>query len=50
MMKHECKVTVIDKKCFADFQEQYLADIDSIHRITIYKATARKDKDWKYTL
>ena len=25
MMKHECKVTVIDKKCFADFQEQYLA-------------------------
>lgn len=20
MMKHECKVTVIDKKCFADFQ------------------------------
>lgn len=27
-----------------------LADIDSIHRITIYKATARKDKDWKYTL
>ena len=27
-----------------------LTDIDSIHRITIYKATARKDKDWKYTL
>lgn len=26
MMKHECKVTVIDKKCFADFQGQYLAD------------------------
>lgn len=26
MMKHECKVTVIDKKCLADFQEQYLAD------------------------
>lgn len=26
MMKPECKVTVIDKKCFADFQEQYLAD------------------------
>ena len=26
MMKHECKITVIDKKCFADFQEQYLAD------------------------
>ena len=26
MMRHECKVTVIDKKCFVDFQEQYLAD------------------------
>ncbi len=25
-MQHECKITVIDKKCFADFQEQYLAD------------------------
>lgn len=25
-MQHKCKVTVIDKKCFTDFQEQYLAD------------------------
>lgn len=25
-MQHKCKVTVIDKKCFADFQEKYLAD------------------------
>lgn len=25
-MRHECKITVIDKKCFADYQEQYLAD------------------------
>jgi hypothetical protein len=25
-MQHECKITVIDKKCFTDFQEQYLAD------------------------
>ena len=23
---HECKITVIDKKCFTDYQEQYLAD------------------------
>ena len=30
--------------------DSILADIDSIHRITVYKATARKDKDWKYTL
>ncbi len=25
-MKHQCKVTVIDKKCFTDLQEQHLAD------------------------
>ena len=25
-MRHECKITVIDKKCFADYQEKYLAD------------------------
>ena len=25
-MQHECRITVIDKKCFKDFQEQYLAD------------------------
>ena len=22
-MQHECKITVIDKKCFTDYQEQY---------------------------
>lgn len=25
-MQHKCKVTVIDKKCFSEYQEQYLAD------------------------
>ena len=25
-MQYKCKVTVIDKKCFADYQQQYLAD------------------------
>lgn len=25
-LRHECKITVIDKKCFTDYQEQYLAD------------------------
>lgn len=25
-MQHECKITVLDKKCFTDYQEQYLAD------------------------
>ena len=25
-MRHECKITVIDRKCFADYQEKYLAD------------------------
>ena len=29
IMQHKCKVTVIDKKCFNDFQEQYLADPQS---------------------
>ena len=25
-MQHECRITVIDKKCFTEYQEQYLAD------------------------
>lgn len=25
-LRHECKITVIDKKCFTDYQEQYPAD------------------------
>ena len=25
-MKHECKITVLETKCFPDLQEQYLAD------------------------
>ncbi len=25
-MQHKCRVTVLEKKCFADYQEQYLAD------------------------
>ena len=25
-MKHECKITVLETKCFADYQEKYLAD------------------------
>ena len=25
-MKHECKITVLDTKCFSDYQEKYLAD------------------------
>ena len=25
-MQHECRITVIDKKCFTDYQEKYLAD------------------------
>lgn len=28
-MQYKCKVTVIDKKCFPDYQKQYLADADS---------------------
>ena len=25
-MQHECKITVLEKKCFTDYQEKYLAD------------------------
>lgn len=25
-MQYKCKITVIDKKCFSDLQEKYLAD------------------------
>ena len=25
-MQHECRITVLETKCFPDLQEQYLAD------------------------
>ena len=25
-MQHECKITVLEKKCFTDYQEKYLAN------------------------
>ena len=25
-MQHECKITVLETKCFEDYQERYLAD------------------------
>ena len=25
-MQHECKITVLETKCFADYQQQYLAN------------------------
>ena len=28
-MKHECKITVLDTKCFKEYQEEYLADPNS---------------------
>lgn len=28
-MQHKCKVTVIDKKCFTEYQKKYLADPES---------------------
>ena len=28
-MQHECIITVLDKKCFTEYQEQYLADTQS---------------------
>ena len=26
-MKHECKITVLDTKCFKEYQEEYAAHI-----------------------
>lgn len=28
-MKYQCRVTVLDKKCFEDYQHEYLADPQS---------------------
>lgn len=28
-MRHQCKVTVIDKKCYPDLQQKYLANPQS---------------------
>ena len=28
-MKHECKITVLDTKCFEEYQEEYLANPNS---------------------
>lgn len=28
-MKHQCKVTVLEKRCYADLQREYLADPES---------------------
>ena len=28
-MQHECKITVLETKCFADYQEKYLANPES---------------------
>lgn len=49
-MKHQCKVTVLATKCFADFQEQYLADPKSgpcpcYHEGDVYLFDRNEDKD-----
>ena len=36
-MQHECRITVLETKCFADYQEQYLADPKSGTRPVIFK-------------
>ena len=38
-MQHECKITVIDKKCFTDYQEQYLADPKSCSHLVVCYTT-----------
>ena len=39
-MQHKCKVTVIDKKCFNDYQEKYLADPKAVRARFIMWATS----------
>ena len=30
-MQHECKITVLETKCFPDLQEKYMADSGRVH-------------------
>ena len=53
-MQHECKITVIDKKCFTDYQEKYLADPKSgpcpffnVGDEFILKRTPQQDDDFR---
>ena len=36
-MQHECKITVLETKCFPDLQEQYLAAHKEHSRGCIYR-------------
>lgn len=52
-MQYKCKVTVIDKKCFSDYQEKYLADPKSgacpfyeIGDTTLFERYGGEDTFW----
>ena len=48
-MQHECRITVLETKCFSDLQEQYLADPKSArahfsNRVTVFCLSARRSR------
>ena len=48
-MKHECRITVLDTKCFPEYQEAYLADPKSgpcpfFKRDTPFCSSARRNR------
>lgn len=54
-MKYQCKVTVLDKKCFTDYQEQYLADPKSgtcpcfeVGQTYLFEREDGKDDFWHF--
>ncbi len=54
-MKHQCKVTVLDKKCFTDLQEAYLADPQSgacpcfeVGQTYLFEREDGKDDFWHF--
>lgn len=54
-MKHQCRVTVLDKKCFEDYQHEYLADPQSgpcpcfeIGQEFLFEREPGKDDFWHF--
>ena len=53
-MQHKCRVEVIDKKLFADYQEKYLADPKSgacpfyeVGDVTVFERYGGEDTFWR---
>ena len=44
-MQHECKITVLETKCFPDLQEQFLADPKS-GPCPFFKPENDEEREW----